>query len=108
MYHLTKTLDQLMFSFYAKNDQLRITDPHQGKHQLRTVQAEDPTVVLRLLSGHRDDLMSERARALNRLHPADAGTDPRRSQEAALHPAGRRPAPAAASGCPRWAVHPKS
>ncbi len=30
VYHLTKTLDQLMFSFYAKNDQLRITDLHQG------------------------------------------------------------------------------
>jgi UDP-sulfoquinovose synthase len=30
VYHLTKTLDQLMFSFYAKNDHLRITDLHQG------------------------------------------------------------------------------
>jgi len=30
VYHMTKTLDQLMFSFYAKNDQLRITDLHQG------------------------------------------------------------------------------
>jgi UDP-sulfoquinovose synthase len=30
VYHLTKTLDQLMFSFYAKNDQVRITDLHQG------------------------------------------------------------------------------
>jgi UDP-sulfoquinovose synthase len=30
VYHLTKTLDQLMFSFYAANDQLRITDLHQG------------------------------------------------------------------------------
>src|SRR5262249_45681686 len=29
-YHMTKTLDQLLFSFYAKNDQLRITDLHQG------------------------------------------------------------------------------
>jgi UDP-sulfoquinovose synthase len=27
---MTKTLDQLMFSFYAKNDGLRITDLHQG------------------------------------------------------------------------------
>jgi UDP-sulfoquinovose synthase len=26
VYHLTKTLDQLLFSFYAKNDGLRITD----------------------------------------------------------------------------------
>ena len=30
VYHLTKTLDQLMFGFYAKNDRLRITDLHQG------------------------------------------------------------------------------
>ena len=30
VYHMTKTLDQLMFAFYAKNDGLRITDLHQG------------------------------------------------------------------------------
>jgi len=30
VYHLTKTLDQLLFAFYAKNDDLRITDLHQG------------------------------------------------------------------------------
>src|SRR5487761_1176575 len=30
IYHMTKTLDQLLFAFYAKNDQLRITDLHQG------------------------------------------------------------------------------
>jgi UDP-sulfoquinovose synthase len=30
VYHLTKTLDQLLFSFYAKNDGLQITDLHQG------------------------------------------------------------------------------
>jgi UDP-sulfoquinovose synthase len=30
VYHMTKTLDQLMFAFYAKNDKLRITDLHQG------------------------------------------------------------------------------
>src|SRR5690348_9646888 len=30
VYHLTKTLDQLLFSFYAKNDGLRVTDLHQG------------------------------------------------------------------------------
>ena len=27
---MTKTLDQLLFAFYAKNDGLRITDLHQG------------------------------------------------------------------------------
>jgi UDP-sulfoquinovose synthase len=30
VYHMTKTLDQLLFSYYAKNDGLRITDLHQG------------------------------------------------------------------------------
>ena len=30
VYHLTTTLDQLLFAFYAKNDQLRVTDLHQG------------------------------------------------------------------------------
>jgi UDP-sulfoquinovose synthase len=30
IYHMTKTLDQLMFAYYAKNDQVRITDLHQG------------------------------------------------------------------------------
>jgi UDP-sulfoquinovose synthase len=30
VYHLTKTLDQLMFAFYAKNDGLKVTDLHQG------------------------------------------------------------------------------
>jgi UDP-sulfoquinovose synthase len=30
VYHMTKTLDQLMFAFYAKNDGLPITDLHQG------------------------------------------------------------------------------
>ncbi|MEN8722373.1 MAG: NAD-dependent epimerase/dehydratase family protein [Alphaproteobacteria bacterium] len=30
VYHMTKSLDQLVFQFYAKNDHLRITDLHQG------------------------------------------------------------------------------
>jgi UDP-sulfoquinovose synthase len=30
VYHLTKTLDQLLFAFYCANDQLRVTDLHQG------------------------------------------------------------------------------
>lgn len=30
VYHMTKTLDQLLFVFYAKNDGIRITDLHQG------------------------------------------------------------------------------
>lgn len=30
IYHMTKCLDQLLFQFYAKNDQMRVTDLHQG------------------------------------------------------------------------------
>ena len=30
VYHMTKTLDQLLFLYYNKNDQVRITDLHQG------------------------------------------------------------------------------
>lgn len=30
IYHMTKTLDQLIFSYYNRNDGLRITDLHQG------------------------------------------------------------------------------
>ena len=30
VYHMTKVLDQTMFAYYAKNDELRITDLHQG------------------------------------------------------------------------------
>ncbi len=30
VYHMTKTLDQLLFAFYAKNDEVRVTDLHQG------------------------------------------------------------------------------
>ena len=30
VYHMTKTLDQLLFYFYNKNDSVRVTDLHQG------------------------------------------------------------------------------
>ena len=30
VYHMTKTQDQLFFAYYVRNDQLRITDLHQG------------------------------------------------------------------------------
>ncbi len=30
IYHMTKTQDQLMFFYYNKNDQVRVTDLHQG------------------------------------------------------------------------------
>ncbi|MCC6311811.1 MAG: NAD-dependent epimerase/dehydratase family protein, partial [Trueperaceae bacterium] len=30
IYHMTKSLDQILFAYYAKNDRLRLTDLHQG------------------------------------------------------------------------------
>jgi len=30
VYHMTKTLDQMMFAYYCRNNELRITDLHQG------------------------------------------------------------------------------
>lgn len=30
VYHMTKSLDQILFAYYAKNDRLRLTDLHQG------------------------------------------------------------------------------
>ncbi|RYE09368.1 MAG: NAD-dependent epimerase/dehydratase family protein [Hyphomicrobiales bacterium] len=30
VYHLTKSMDQLLFQFYARNDGLKVTDLHQG------------------------------------------------------------------------------
>ncbi len=30
IYHMTKTLDQLLFAYYNKNDKIKITDLHQG------------------------------------------------------------------------------
>jgi UDP-sulfoquinovose synthase len=49
VYHMTKTLDQLLFSYYAKNDGLRITDLHQGIiWGTQTAQtAQDPRLINR-------------------------------------------------------------
>lgn len=30
IYHMTKTQDQLLFAYYSKNDEVRVTDLHQG------------------------------------------------------------------------------
>ncbi|MEL6793800.1 MAG: NAD-dependent epimerase/dehydratase family protein, partial [Pseudomonadota bacterium] len=30
IYHMTKSLDQILFAYYVKNDRLRVTDLHQG------------------------------------------------------------------------------
>jgi len=30
IYHMTKSLDQLLFAYYVKNDKIRVTDLHQG------------------------------------------------------------------------------
>ena len=52
VYHMTKTLDQLLFAFYAKNDGVRITDLHQGivwgTQTAQTVDGRPPDQPLRL------------------------------------------------------------
>jgi transposase len=71
--------------------------------RLRTVAAEDQTMILRLLSARRDDLAGERTRILNRLHgllrdliPGGAPTDLTADKAAALL-RGLRPATATAA-----------
>jgi transposase len=63
----------------------------QRNQRLRPVQAEDHTVILRLLSDRRDDLVAERTRTMNRLHvllrdlhPGGAKRDLSTQQAAAL------------------------
>ncbi len=72
VYHLTKTLDQLMFAFYASNDQLRITDLHQG-----------------IVWGTQTDQTSRDERLINRFdYDGDYGTELNRflMQAAIGHP----------------------
>ena len=49
VYHLSKSLDQLLFQFYARNDGVRVTDLHQGiVWGTQTVETErDPRLVNR-------------------------------------------------------------
>ena len=58
VYHMTKTLDQLLFAYYNKNDALRITDLHQG-----------------IVWGTNTDLCEQDPRLINRFdYDGDYGT----------------------------------
>eukprot|EP00954_Amorphochlora_amoebiformis_P019228 1331294-Amorphochlora_amoeboformis.AAC.2 len=63
VYHTTKCLDNVLFNFYVKNDQLRITDLHQGiVWGVETPEtARDPRLVNRL------DVDSDYGTVLNRF-----------------------------------------
>ena len=60
--------------------------------RLRPVALEDQTVVLRLLSDRRDDLVAERTRTLSRLHVLLADLHPGGANRGAHRCPGRRPA----------------
>ena len=70
IYHLTKTQDQLLFQFYAKNDSLRITDLHQGI--VWGCQTEETRADPRLVN--RFDYDGDYGTVLNRFR--GAGQDP--------------------------------
>ena len=58
IYHMTKTQDQLFFHFYNKNDQIKVTDLHQG-----------------IVWGTQTDQTSKDARLVNRFdYDGDYGT----------------------------------
>ncbi len=63
VYHMTKTLDQLLFAFYNKNDKLRITDLHQGI--VWGTQTKDTVVDERLIN--RFDYDGDYGTVLNRF-----------------------------------------
>jgi UDP-sulfoquinovose synthase len=63
VYHMTKTLDQLLFTFYAKNDGLRITDLHQGI--VWGTQTEQTALDIRLIN--RFDYDGDYGTVLNRF-----------------------------------------
>lgn len=63
VYHLTKTLDQLMFQFYNSNDGVRITDLHQGI--IWGTQTEETAQDIRLMN--RFDYDGDYGTVLNRF-----------------------------------------
>lgn len=63
VYHLTKTLDQLMFQFYNANDGIRITDLHQGI--IWGTQTEETAKDIRLMN--RFDYDGDYGTVLNRF-----------------------------------------
>ncbi|NKY51460.1 NAD-dependent epimerase/dehydratase family protein [Nocardia vermiculata] len=63
VYHLTKSMDQLLFQFYARNDGVRITDLHQGI--VWGTQTEETALDLRLIN--RFDYDGDYGTVLNRF-----------------------------------------
>ncbi len=63
IYHLTKTQDQLLFSYYNKNDGIRVTDLHQGI--VWGTQTEDTKLDDRLIN--RFDYCGDYGTVLNRF-----------------------------------------
>ena len=63
VYHMTKTLDQLLFAYYNKNDRVRVTDLHQGI--VWGVQTEQTSLDEKLIN--RFDYDGEYGTVLNRF-----------------------------------------
>jgi UDP-sulfoquinovose synthase len=63
VYHLTKTQDQLLFAFYNRNDEIRVTDLHQGI--VWGTQTEDTRLDERLIN--RFDYDGDYGTVLNRF-----------------------------------------
>ena len=63
VYHMTKTLDQLLFAYYNKNDDVRVTDLHQGI--VWGTQTEDTRLDERLIN--RFDYDGDYGTVLNRF-----------------------------------------
>lgn len=63
VYHMTKTLDQLLFAYYVKNDGIRVTDLHQGI--VWGTQTEETRQDLRLIN--RFDYDGDYGTVLNRF-----------------------------------------
>src|SRR5919205_454373 len=63
VYHMTKTLDQLLFAYYNKNDEVRVTDLHQGI--VWGTQTEDTRLDERLIN--RFDYDGDYGTVLNRF-----------------------------------------
>src|ERR1700687_6039274 len=74
IYHLTKTQDQLLFAFYNKTDEVRVTDLHQGI--VWGMQTEETSLDERLIN--RFDYDGDYGTVLNRFLVQDATHAPRK------------------------------
>ena len=105
VYHMTKTLDQLLFAFYAANDQIRITDLHQGI----VWGTQTPQTVLDERLINRFDYDGDYGTVLNRFLMQAAIGHP-----LTVHGPVARPAPSStfATRCDasrsRWRIHPNA